>query len=111
VEFGPARYRVLAISYALLAEDSAKLEALAKLQADRNILCYRDGRGEKVYCNFDEEMQTGYMYPTGWKETIGLVETDYVEVVTGSQARPGVTIYPIWVRMAASGTLTVTAEI
>jgi len=81
VEFGPARYRVLAISYALLSEDSAKLEALAKLQADRNILCYRDGRGEKVYCNFDEEMQTGYTYPTGWKETIGLVETDYVEVI------------------------------
>ena len=82
MEFGPARYRRLTLSFTLVAGDSAKLAALSSLQADHNVLCYRDGRGEKAYCNFADDLRTGYRLPSGWTQGIGLVESDYVEAVT-----------------------------
>jgi hypothetical protein len=82
VEFGAARYRRLTLSFTLVAGDRAKLLVLATLQASHNVLCYRDGRGEKAYCNFADKLATGYRLPHGWTQGIPLVESDYVEAVT-----------------------------
>lgn len=75
---GTSKYQTFTVTGELMGDDETSIyQMFLAIQTRGNVICYRDGRGRKIFANFD--LSEADTLPFAYTMTFTLVEADYNE--------------------------------